>query len=92
MPKVGTPHCPIPPMVNVVPKIHPPLPNPMPSGGVYTYPYMPPPVVPSLPFAQAEINSTMIFTQPLPVQSLDELKEQERKKVESMMQPESNDT
>ena len=75
-PEVDTPHYPILLMANVVSKIHPHPPTPIPSGGVYTYPYMPPLVVTSPPVAQVEINLEMIFTQPLPVQSSNELKEQ----------------
>ena len=89
--EVGTPHCLIPPMVNDVLEIHL-LPTPMPSRVVHIYPYMPPPVVPSLPINQVEVNSGMLFTQSLPVQSFDELKEQERKKVEFMMQPKNTET
>ena len=47
IPEVRTHHCPIPPMVNVVPKIHPPPLALMPFREVYTYPYMPPPIVSS---------------------------------------------
>ena len=63
--EVGTPHCPISPMVNFFPEIHPP--TLMSSGGVYTYLYMPPSVVPSLLVTQIEVNSGMLFTQSLPV-------------------------
>ena len=61
MPEMGTSHCPIPSMVNVVPEIHPYA--PMPFRGVYTYLYMPHLVVPSPSVAQVKVNLAMLFTQ-----------------------------
>ena len=80
MPKVATSHYPIPSMVNTVSEtcLHFP-PTLMPSKEVYTYPYMPHPVVPSPPVVQAKVNLGLMFTQSLPVKSFDEQKEQERK-------------
>ena len=92
MPEVGTPYYPIPPMVNAVSETYPPTPSPMQSEGVYTYPYMPPLVVPISPVTQVEANLGMLFTQSLPIQSSDELKEQEQNKVEFMMQLENTKT
>ena len=86
MTKVGTPHCPIPPMVNTILKICPPPPTPMPFGEVYTYPYIPPLVVPSPLVNQVEINPRIVFTQFLFVQSFDGQKGEDRKKVEFLMQ------
>ena len=38
MPKVGTPHCLVPPMVNAIPDTYPPLPTPMPMvNGIYLF-------------------------------------------------------
>ena len=62
IPKVGTPHCLVPPMVNAVPKTYPPHFSPMPSERVYTYPYMPPLMVPSPPVAHAEVNHGAFLT------------------------------
>ena len=59
--EVGASHYPIPPMVNVILKIHPSLAL-MPFGRVYTYPYMPPLIAPSPPVAQTKVNSTMLLT------------------------------
>ena len=64
----------------------------MPLGGVYTYPYMPPPIIPIPPITQVDGNPTTIFTQSLPLQSLKELKEQERDKLEMMIQTEGGNT
>ena len=44
--EVKTPHYPIPLMVIAILETCPLPPTPMPSEGVYTYPYMPPPMVP----------------------------------------------
>ena len=85
MPEVGTPHGPIPPMTNVMPKTYPLPPALLPSGEVYTYFYIPSLVIPSPQITQAEMNLGMLFTQSLHVQSSDDLKKQERKRVESMM-------
>ena len=41
MPEVGIPYYLVPPLVNAIPKTYLSPPAPMPSGGVYTYPYMP---------------------------------------------------
>ena len=51
IPKVGTSHYLIPPMTNVVPKIYPPPTAPISFGEVYTYPYMPPPIISNTPVA-----------------------------------------
>ena len=79
--EVGTPHYPIPSMVNVVSEIHPSPLTPMSFRGVYTYSYMPLLVVLSPLVAQVKVNLAMLFTQSLPIQTSDELKEQEQKKV-----------
>ena len=79
IPEVGAFHHSIPPMTNVNSKIYPLPPAPMPLGGVYTYPYMPLPVIPNLPITQVDDNLAKILTQSLPFQCLEELKEQERK-------------
>ena len=80
--EVGTLHYPIPPMVNTIPETCLPLFHaPMPSEGVYTYPYIHPSMVPSPPISQAEINLGILFTQFVHVQSSEEQKEQERKGV-----------
>ena len=51
-PKVGTPYCPIPPIMNTLSKTCLPLPPALiPSGWVYTYPYIPPLIVPIPPVA-----------------------------------------
>ena len=89
--EVGTLHCPIPPMVNVISETCLPL-VPVPSRGVYTYPYIHPPLVLSPPMVQDKVNSGMLFTQSLPVQSFDYPKEQERKKVEFIIQPKNTET
>ena len=85
IPDVETSHHSIPPLTNVNPEFYPPPPTPMPFGEVYTYPYMPPFVIPNPPITQVDGNLVTIFTQSLPLQSLEELKEQERKKLEMMM-------
>ena len=41
---------------------------------------------------QANMNSTMLFTQSMPVQSFEDQKEQERKKVEFIMQSKNTET
>ena len=86
IPDAGTSHYSIPPLTNVNPKIYPPSLALMPPEGVYIYPYMLPLVVPNPPITQMDDSSTTIFTQSLPLQSSEELKEQERKKLEMMMQ------
>ena len=43
-----TSHYSIPPLTNVNPEIYPPPPAPMPPGWVYTYPYMPHPIIQNL--------------------------------------------
>ena len=74
----GASHHSIPSLTNVNPKIYPPQPTSMPLRGVYTYPYMPSHVIPNPSIIQVDGNSATIFTQFLPLQSLEELKEQER--------------
>ena len=73
-------------------EIYPPPAAPMPLEGVYIYPYMPPFVIPNLSISQVDSNSTTIFTQSIPLQSSEELKKQERKKLEMMMQFEGGNT
>ena len=73
-------------------EIYPPPLAPMPLGGVYTYSYMPSPIIPNLSITQVDGNPATIFTQSLPFQSSKELKEQERKKLEMMMQSEGGNT
>ena len=92
MSKLGTPHYLVPPMGNAILEIYPPPLAPIPFERVYTYPYMPSLVIPRPPVTQVEVNSVMLFTQTLPVQNADEQKEQEKKRVEFMMQPKSNET
>ena len=75
MPEVGIPHYLVPLMENVMLETYPSPYSSMPSGGVYTCPYIPPSVVPNSLVAQVEINTETIFTQALPVQSSEELKE-----------------
>ena len=62
MPKVGIPHCLVPPLANAILETYPPPLAPMPFGGVYTYLYMPSPVISSPPVAQAKVNPTTLFT------------------------------
>ena len=63
MPGVGIPHYLIPSMANAIPETcYPPSLTPMPSEGLYTYPYMPLKVVPSPLVTQAKINLGMLFT------------------------------
>ena len=93
MREVDTPHYHIPSMVNtILETCHPSPPTPMPSKGVYTYPYMPYPVVPSPPIVQTILNLGMFFIQSLSIQSSDDQEEQERKKMEFLMQPENTKT
>ena len=92
MPEIEASHYPVPPMANTMPKTYFSPPAPMPSGRVYTYPYMSPLVIPSPPIVQVEINLATLFTQSPPVQNVEEMKKQERKRVELMMQPASNET
>ena len=54
--EVGIPYCPVPSLASAIQKTYPPPPAPMPSGGVYTYPHMPSPVISSPPISQAEVN------------------------------------
>ena len=63
MPEVGISHCPIPPMMNTLQDTCPLHLVLIPSRGVYTYPYIPPPVVPSPLVAQVEVNHVFVFTQ-----------------------------
>ena len=86
IPDVETSHHSIPPLTNVNPKIYPFPPTPLPLGGVYTYPYVSPPIIPNPPITQVDGNLATIFTQSLPLQSSEELKKQERKKLEMMIQ------
>ena len=65
MPEVGIPHYLVPPMENAVLEIYPPSLAPMPSRRVYTYPYISPLVISSLPIFQAEVNPTTLFAQSL---------------------------
>ena len=93
MPEVGTPHCLIPPMMNILQDTCPFTPAPIPSGGVFPYPYIPPPVVTtSPPVAQDEVNPGIVFTQSMLVQSSDDQKKWERKNLEFLMQPENRKT
>ena len=85
-PDVGTSHYSIPPLTNVNPEICLPPLAPMPPRGVYTYPYVPPFAIPNPPTTQMDSNLTTIFTQSLHFQSSEELKEQEKRKLEMMMQ------
>ena len=72
-------------MANTVPETYPPPPTPMPSRGVYTYPYMPPTITLSSSVVQVEINLATLFAQSPPVQNAKEMKEQGRKRFELMM-------
>ena len=47
IPKVRAYHHSISPLTNVNPEIYPLPPTPMPLEGVYTFPYMPPPIIPN---------------------------------------------
>ena len=85
-------HHSIPPLTNVNLKIYPLPLALMPLGGVYTYSYMPSPIIPNLSITQVDGNPAIIFTQSLPLQSLEELKEQERKKLKMMMKFEGGNT
>ena len=80
MPEVGTPYCFVPLIMNIFLKacLHPPPLASMPSIEVYTYPYIPTPVVPSPPVVQTEVNPGMLFTQSLLVQSFDDQKERKK--------------
>ena len=60
-------HHSIPPLTNVNLEIYPPPPTTMPPGKVYTYPYMPPPIVPNPPITQVDDNPATIFTRSLPL-------------------------
>ena len=60
MPEVGIPHYPVPPMENAMPKTY--LPTSMPSERVYTYLYMPHPIIPSPLITQVDVNPTTLFT------------------------------
>ena len=64
MPEVGIPHCLVPLLANAIPKTYPPY-APMLSRGVYTYSYMPSPVISSPPVAQTEVNPATFFTHAL---------------------------
>ena len=65
MPEVGIPHCLVPPLTNAISETYLPHFAPIPSGGMYTYPYMPSPVISSPPVAQTEVNPTTLFTHAL---------------------------
>ena len=75
IPDEGAFHHFIPSLTNVNQKIYLPPPVLMPLGGVYTYPYMSPLIVPNPSITQVDNNPATIFTQSLPFQSLEELKE-----------------
>ena len=63
MPEVGIPYYPILPISNVMLETYPPsLLTPMPSRWVYTYPYMPHPIIPSPLITQVDVNPTTLFT------------------------------
>ena len=92
LPEEGTPHCPIPPMMNTLQETCPPPSAPIPSEGVYVYPYIPLLMMPSLLVTQVQLNLRIVFTQSLPVQSSDDQKERERKNAEFLIQLENTKT
>ena len=65
MPELGIPHFLVPPLANAILEAYPFSLALIPSGGVYTYPYMPSPIISISPVAQAEVNPMTIFTQAL---------------------------
>ena len=66
MPKVGIPHCLVPPLANAILETYPPPLAPMPSEGVYTYSYTHSLLISNPPVAQVEANPATLFTQALP--------------------------
>ena len=56
MPEVSITYYPIIPMVNTLQDTCSPPLTPILSGGLYTYPYIPPLMVPNLPVTQAKMN------------------------------------
>ena len=55
------------PLSNAIPETYPHSLVPMPSGGVYTYPYIPPLVIPSPLVVETEVNLTILYAQVSPV-------------------------
>ena len=65
----------------------------MPYEGVYIYPYVPHSVIPSHRSPKSRlIWQLTLFTQTLPIQSLEKEKEHERNNVDSMMQTKKDKT
>ena len=92
IPEEGASYYPVPPLENVIPKTYLPPHTPMPIGEVYTDSCMHSPTILSLPIIQVEVSLATLLAQFPPVQNAKEMKEQERKRVESMMQPERDNT
>ena len=64
MPEVRILHCLVSPLESAILEIYPPHPTPMPSEGVYTYPYMPSLVISSPPIAQVEVDPRCFSLKP----------------------------
>ena len=79
MPEVGIPNCLIPPLTSAIQETYPP--TPMPSEGVYTYPYMPPPIIPNRSIAQVEANPTTLFIEALRRKFFKKHKKQQRRRI-----------
>ena len=79
--EAGFSHHSIIPLTNVNPEIYPSPLTPMPLGGVYTYIYMPLPIIPNPLITQVDGNLATIFTQVFIVVKLRRIEEAKEEEI-----------